>query len=245
MRLCISLRSNEGQRLPLSHLDLLRQTLRAYADVDVSQVSFSDLRVPSQIRTIDGENEELRIGVGTLQWWLSSPRRRTLSDLVATFQEGSKVMIGNAKFFVRYAALVPVPEPLATSNAETTARFSCWTPIVARVYSPRTHRKPYFASPLPDDSLFAERIRLSLIEKYAAIHGEYPENTDLQIGFDRDYLERHPRRGTKRIVSDGRPITGVLAPFTLCGSSELLRTAWECGIGDLTNQGFGFVEVLR
>jgi len=50
-------------------------------------------------------------------------------------------------------------------------------------------------------------------------------------------------------VKEGRPdqtnVKGFLAPFTLSGSVELMRTAWEAGLGDKCSMGFGCVGVVE
>lgn len=118
-------------------------------------------------------------------------------------------------------------------------RFTCWTPIVA---NGAVSSAPGSDKVAP---AYEAQIRRSLVEKYIRVHRVKPKNDRVAFRFDSEYLARHPRGGAKRISWRGRSVAGVLAPFTLSASPELLRIAWECGIGDRADKGFGFAEIIR
>ena len=72
-----------------------------------------------------------------------------------------------------------------------------------------------------------------------------PVDDRLELVFDADYLARSPHGGTKLTTFKGIHIRGVLAPFTLTGSEELMRVAWDCGLGEKNSAGFGMIEGPR
>jgi CRISPR-associated endoribonuclease Cas6 len=240
MRLCISLRSEKPeQRVPLSHLDLVRGWVSALRPVDDRSLTYSDLRVPTTQRTIDTATCELCIRPGVVQWWLASPDDALLTRLTTRISKGEEWQIANARFRVAEVDLHAFPDTLVTSEESVDLRFTCWTPIVANGV-PGTEtvtekaRREYEA-----------QIRRSLVDKYVRVHRAHPRNDRIGFQFDSEYLARHPRGGAKRISWRGRAVSGVLAPFTLTASPELLRIAWECGIGDRADKGFGFAEIVR
>ena len=69
-----------------------------------------------------------------------------------------------------------------------------------------------------------------------------PVDDRLELVFDPGYLSRSPHGGTKLTTFKGIQIRGALAPFTLTGSEELMRVAWNCGLGEKNSSGFGMVE---
>ena len=72
-----------------------------------------------------------------------------------------------------------------------------------------------------------------------------PRDDRLELVFDPGYLARSPHCGTKLTTFKGIQIRGALAPFTLTGSEELMRIAWDCGLGEKNSSGFGMVEETR
>ncbi len=50
------------------------------------------------------------------------------------------------------------------------------------------------------------------------------------------------------VIKEGMPEETKRKAFesylTLTGSTELMRTAWECGLGEENSMGFGMVEVV-
>jgi CRISPR-associated endoribonuclease Cas6 len=95
----------------------------------------------------------------------------------------------------------------------------------------------------PSDPDFSERVRANLIGKYCALHSHAPTDDDLELVFDAEYLARH--RGTKLIEYKGINIVGAFAPFTLRAAPDLLRLAWDAGLGEKNAAGFGMIEVMN
>lgn len=247
MRLCVTLESDApDQWVPLSHLDLLQNSLDALLPAlpNRAHVAFSDLRVPGDRRHIDGERGLLFVGAGTLWWWLASPDDAFLAMLAERLAGDSIFCVGAARFRVVGTATVPVPSLFAGTAGSVSARFSCWTPIVAAAPpgmgdEVRYHRLcPY---PAPFLKRVGETLRETLAAHYSIEAGNKAKEL-CQLAFDTDYLARHRHSGAKRIIVSGEPITGVLAPFVLTAPAAVLRAAWECGIGDRTKSGFGFIS---
>jgi CRISPR-associated endoribonuclease Cas6 len=108
----------------------------------------------------------------------------------------------------------------------------------------------YFYRPL--DEALPQAIRKNLIAKHQATYGGLPEDDRLDFIVDEDYIHRRggPEKVSKLITireghADATKVKAFEAPFTLKGSTELMRTAWECGIGDKCSMGFGCIDVIK
>ncbi|MBC8141359.1 MAG: hypothetical protein H7Y38_07940 [Armatimonadetes bacterium] len=230
MRRCFRLWNEKEQRLPLSHLDLLRDALDSGRDEQTAPLSFSDLRVPAQQRRIDRATGELVILPGAVQWWIASPDDDSLTRLALRFAPGNFLPVGKAVFVLRESTAYSFPNLVAENTLSLSLRFSCRTPVVTTgVYSSANAYEPL--------------VRQALLETFARVYDRPPYSDAVGFAFDADYLRSHPRGGTKRIDFRGETVDGILAPFVLTASPELLRVAWECGVGERTEDGFGFAEI--
>ena len=128
-------------------------------------------------------------------------------------------------------------------------RFRALSPIVLSTPVERHGRLiAHYLRPLEEE--VAETMRKSLLKKYQTITGRPPQDDHLSFHVDEEYIKR--RGGAEKTMTlvrlrEGRPdqtnVKGFLAPFTLSGSVELMRTAWHAGIGDKCSMGFGCVDV--
>ncbi len=224
--------------MPLSHLDLARNWVSALRADEDGWVTYSDLRVPTGQRSIDTASGELCIRPGILQWWLASPDDPLLKRLAARAVIGEEWRLAGARF--RVAAVVPYsfPRNMIPATESPSVRFTCWTPIVAGAVSGVEPLTP------AEREACETRVRRALLDTYVRVYRARPSDDRIAFRFDAPYLDRHPRGGAKRILWRGRSVAGVLAPFTLAASAEMLRLAWECGVGDRAEKGFGFAEIL-
>jgi len=146
--------------------------------------------------------------------------------------------------------LIEQVEALASPAFKATMRFKALSPIV--VSAMREHHgklRPYYFR--ANEAELGEAIRQNLLQKYETIHDHGPADDRLVFEIDRAYLERQggPERVSKLIaIKEGMPeetrIKGFMCPFTLTGNSELMRVAWECGVGDHNSMGCGMAEAV-
>ncbi|RYG85279.1 MAG: hypothetical protein EON58_23195 [Alphaproteobacteria bacterium] len=57
-------------------------------------------------------------------------------------------------------------------------------------------------------------------------------------------MQRSRRSGSKRIAIEGENgpvVDGRLAPFTLVTTSDLMQTAYDCGLGTYNSYGLGMI----
>lgn len=141
-------------------------------------------------------------------------------------------------------------ETVKEPDFQNTMKFKALSPIVLSTQiDTENSLKTYYYRAM--DKGISDAVKQSLIRKHETIYGKQPENTELHFEVDRDYIKK---KGGEEKVSklitlrqgrrDETRVKGFLAPFTLNGSVELMRTAWECGLGDKCSMGFGCIDLL-
>jgi CRISPR-associated endoribonuclease Cas6 len=195
---------------------------------------FSGLRVPKGRRRVVGD--QLQIAPGVVEWFLSSPREDfLLHSATGLLTAGSTVQVGGLRLVIREVCAMPQP------TFPPVAAFSCMTPLVAALPLPNGGTR--YLRPCEGEA-FSQAVRNNLLHKHRLLHaGELPPDDRLTLTFDAAYLDRDPHVGTKKITFKNIDIIGALAPFTLTGSSALMQTAWECGLGEKNSSGFGMIDL--
>lgn len=199
---------------------------------------FSSL-FPEHSNSRDARRGLLRLLPGQMRWHIASPLDPFLRAFASGLLASGEMRIGEARFPVAGVETLPAPE------LNKTTRFRCLSPVVASVSQPGRSACKYLR---PGDSEMSERLRQNLLVKHRALFGRAPDDDNLKLEWDAKYLQsrqhnRYP--GTKLIDYKGIGIVGVVCPFTLTGSIELMRLALEAGLGEKNAAGFGFVEVAR
>ncbi|NOZ60495.1 MAG: CRISPR-associated endoribonuclease Cas6 [Calditrichaeota bacterium] len=152
---------------------------------------------------------------------------------------------GSAKFAVQQVETVPEPE------FSEEMKFKCLSPIVVSTARKKEGQiQEHYYRPLEPD--LSEAIRKNLISKYETLYHRHPENDSLTFALDEHYLRR--RGGEEKLsklikikegMAEETRIKAFECPFYLKGSTELMKVAYECGIGQKNSMGFGMVDVVK
>ena len=167
---------------------------------------------------------------GAATWFVSSP----LPELVEAVAEGLLSM-GVAKIGGERAAVssVRVVEPPEFGHE---ALFKTLSPIVASTgeeFEGKFGKK--FLS--PDAPEFPEALRKNLEGKYAALHRRPPEG---EVVF-----EPIPPFKSRLFEIEGTKVKCYELTLRARGSPELLRLAYDAGVGERNAQGFGMLGIVR
>lgn len=202
---------------------------------------YSPLLVEKQHRRIVGD--QLEISAPQVEWILSSPSQEVLRHLVAGLFAGD-IRLGNAHFQLTHAQTEVLPD-FTELAARGPVAFTCLSPIVvSRRESPGSSRTVFLTS--EDPVGFSEGVRRNLINKFTAHFGHAPTDDRLELRFDEKYLARLKSQGklpTKLISIHNVRVRGVLCPFTLQGSAELMALGYSAGLGEKGSIGFGMGKV--
>jgi CRISPR-associated endoribonuclease Cas6 len=146
--------------------------------------------------------------------------------------------------------MVEQVETLHLPEFKTKMKFRMLSPVIAstmKEYKGKLQQYYY----RPNDEDLSESIRKGLIKKYELINHRTLENPELKFSLDEKYIES--KGGYEKISkltsinknneSQHIKVKSFIAPFTFEGNPELIRTAYECGIGEKNSIGFGMIEV--
>lgn len=167
-----------------------------------------------------------------LRLTVSSPYDRTLQGLAENLVRCDEIRLNGNRVHIE------------SINVHFTPRFSDSVKIrmlsPVTVYSTLTRadgsKKTYYYNPFEEE--FAELIRANIIKKYRALYGRAPLTELLSI----EPL-RVSRKDEKIIRYRGFIIKGWLGSYMLKGDPELIKLAYDAGIGSKNSQGFGCFEV--
>ena len=171
-----------------------------------------------------------------LIWYVSSPIETFLSHFADTLLTQGVISFDKHQLKVIDVRIPRIP------RIQPDMRFRCLSPIVmSTVRENNDKRSTHYC--LYDDPEISELIRHNLIRKYQAIYDREPSKNDLIFEFDERYIKRKQGRVSRLVDFKGIKIRGILCPFRVVGSPELIQIGYECGFGDKNSAGFGMVEV--
>ncbi len=255
MRLLIECELRDGTAFPMNHQHLLMSLsygLVAVGDEEYARflhnegyaASGEGKRVKlfcfSGLRCVRrrAEGETLWLGPGHLTWLVSSPVEAFLRNFATGLLSAGVMQVGAQELPIAQVRTLPAPD---LSGGE--ARFTCLTPIVASLPRPAaegggtTYLRPR------NGRAFSDAVRNNLLYKHRTLFGAPPTDDRFELIFDADYLARNAHGGTKKITIKGIDVVGAQAPFTACGSPELLSVMYSCGAGEKNSAGFGMVDL--
>jgi len=99
-------------------------------------------------------------------------------------------------------------------------------------------KKTYYYNPMEDE--FGYLIRKNLINKHIAYYGCEPSNSDFEI----KPVKNH-RLKENIVMYKGVVIKGWSGDFEIKGSCDLMKIAYNAGLGSKNSQGFGFIDVVK
>ncbi len=197
-------------------------------------------------------NFSIKINSPEFYWYISSPWNEFVQNLVNGLLELGGLRIGQYNF--------PITQTETLSSVVGGLnKFICLSPIVVttkKEYKGKLDKYYYKATDNPEE--ISEKIRQNLINKYTAFYRKELQDNSLKITFDANYIKSPKAQvlshyiknviaspeGTKQSRSLDIKIPAIMCPFTVTGSSELIKFGYECGFGELNSAGFGMVRVI-
>lgn len=160
--------------------------------------------------------------------------------------KNSRLYLGHpSKYFtIEQIKLIENPE------FSDTMKFKTLSPIQSSIRSRFKHRR-IIKYLLPGDKHLKERIRENIIHKYKKLFGREPENKSFDFNIDEGYLKSvgGPDKIIRLITlkswrSKELKIKSFDAHFTLTGNPELIKLAYETGLGENNSLGFGMIQPI-
>lgn len=170
---------------------------------------------------------------GLVKWYVASPINEFLVYFINSLMSAKNLKIGNNELNIKTVEMTIDP------NYSEEMKFKCLSPVTMAT-SEANAEGEYIKRDLNIlESKFKENIKNNLYAKYEIVHGKSFENENIEISFEN--IEKY-KRGKLINYKDGIKIKGFMAPIKLIGSLELMKIAYDCGIGDRNSLGFGMLE---
>jgi CRISPR-associated endoribonuclease Cas6 len=169
---------------------------------------------------------------GTISLWVASPLTEILESFASHLARKGKVKLGTS--YCRITG-IEVPFKEKYDNSVTIKMLSSTT-VYSTLLTKDNKRKTYYYSPFEAD--FSRICHQNLLKKYQILHKETIDPTlDFSIK-----PERVSKRNEHIIMYKGTVIKAWSGIYRLEGSPELIKVAFDCGLGAKNSQGFGMVE---
>jgi len=200
--------------------------------------TFSKLWIPG----VRLEGETLK---GNQEPWglqVSSPM---LDEFVRNFMlglfESSKLVLAvnkfHAEFLIEEIQMVPLPE------FKSITRCKCLSPIVVSTMHEKDGRvRPYYYRPYDEGLSIA--LQKNLLQKHQIIYGRRYEDERIVFRIDPFASPKSKLITLKEGTEAETRIKAFETYFIMEGSTELMKVAWECGLGEHNSQGFGMIAVV-
>ena len=161
--------------------------------------------------------------------------------------KNSRLYLGHPSKYFTIDQIKVIKDP----KFSDTMKFKTLSPIKCSIRTRFRHRRivKYL---LPGDKQLKERIREVIIHKYRKLFGRDPKEKAFDFSIDEDYLKSvgGPDRIIRLITVKNWPskelkIKSFDAHFTLTGNPELIKLAYETGLGEDNRLGFGMIQPVE
>lgn len=244
MRIVLTFISNELIRLPYSYNEIIQAFIYRHLSPDLARFlhddGFIDGKRKFKLFTFSrllGNIKLLKSNfhiIGSFKLIISSPYREILQSLAERILKEADVRLGDNKTTLQSIEVKFSP------SFDKEAKIVMLSPvsIYSTLMSPNGKKKTYYYNPKEEE--FSVLIKENILKKYRAFYGNEPDDKEFNIE-----PVNVSKKDEKIITYKGFVIKGWMGRYKLTGSSELLKLAYEAGIGSKNSQGFGCFEVIQ
>lgn len=172
-------------------------------------------------------------------WYISFiPEKSTLEFIQGIFAHQS-FTIGNKDHRVAFDVAGVEAIPMPQLSEEMT--FQSVSPICVKLHV--GNKTQYLSA---DNPMFAEGILKGLMARYESIHGQPFDIENKEFSFELiDKKVKSKLITIKANTPYESRVRGYLCSFRMKAPLELMKIAYEGGIGEQCSQGFGFIEIKK
>lgn len=172
-------------------------------------------------------------------WYISFiPEKSTLEFIQGIFAHQS-FSIGNKEHRVAFDVIGV--EAMSMPQLTEQIAFQAMSPICVKLHE---DNKTQYLS--PDNPMFADGILKGLKARYESIHGQPLDMNDKAFAFElTDKKVKSKLITIKANTPYESRVRGYLCSFRLKAPLELMKIAYEGGVGEQCSQGFGFIKNIE
>lgn len=242
MRIRINLKGKKNLKIPFNYNYVLTSLIyNKISDSEFAEklhnsntfkfFTFSQIQFSKKPIIEDG----LIAGDGRISFTISSPNTFLIQNLVAGFFAGDEIKLKNNNLKIEKVEILKTPEFMEKSE------FITVSPVIIRTKKLINGREKIWDMSPCDD--FFRGIENNLIKKYCIYNNL--EKTDKKI--KASSVMRNVKR--KRIaITRESTVTyhrAYMMDIILEGDIDLIKFAYDCGIGEKNSMGFGMIKYLQ
>lgn len=204
---------------------------------------FSRLNIPH--RKVSGY--KFKILSPQIYWYIGIPVEETLQHLIVGIFEKQEFYIEREENIFTVEQVEALPEP----EWRKTMKFRMISPLTISIPEERKGKLvPHYLRPF--DPRLNEALKKNIINKYLSLYDKLPDDVDFDCVLDEKFISDRggPEKISKLITikeghSEETKVRGFMCPITIEGNPELIKLAYESGLGEKGSLGFGMLEVIK
>ena len=244
MRLAITFASKNEVILPIHYNELLQGLIYHLLDKALAEKLhnegfvyrkrkfklFTFSRIFGKLKK---EGDKFKIS-SPFKLFISSPYTEMLQSFTSNLIKKPEISLDQNKIWIESIEILAIPE----IKKEIFIRMLSPLTIYSTLYSPDGKKKTYYYN--PSEKEFPMLIKENIIKKYKAFYGKMPSSEEF-------FIEpiKLDNRNEKIVIYKGFVIKGWMGKFKLRGEPELLKLAYDAGLGAKNSQGFGMFEIIH
>jgi CRISPR-associated endoribonuclease Cas6 len=233
---------SSANSIPLHHQKLLTDSLSPFFESltsDRTIWNFSSLKGTSKIM-----NGFMRMLSSKVTLVISGRNKEYLEQVIKMVFERPYISIGKMNLIPKNYDVIPDPD------FQTKMRYLCISPLILHDPNKETDKAQEQIDPTShafSDILYNDV--LDRMEKAGYTESQLNEFAEFEFMPDQDYVNKINTTGKKfarfyKCLS-GITMMGYLLPFTLHAHPEVHKFVWEVGMGVLTEEGYGMVDIVK
>ena len=233
---------SSANSIPLHHQKLLTDSLTPFfetLDTDKTLWSFSSLKGTSKIM-----NGFMRMLSSKVTLVVSGRNKEYLEQVLKMIFERPYLTVGKMNLIPKNYDIIPDPP------FQTKMRYLCISPLI--LFDPNKSTDKAQEQVDPTSHEFSDILYndvLDRMEKAGYTEAQLNEFAEFEFMPDQEYVNKINTTGKKfarfyKSVS-GVTMMGYLLPFTLHAHLEVHKFVWEVGMGVLTDEGYGMIDIVK
>lgn len=230
------------QTVPLHHQKLVSsfvEFVSSQIGMKPDYYNFSSLKGTSKV-----QNGLMRFISTRISLVISSSDEKFIRAFSDWVNMQPMVHVGKLKLLPRGYQVIAAPD------FATEMKYVCISPIVIAdpEQNPDTAQLVYS----PSSQEFSDHLyntMMDRLEKFGFSEDELNQFAEFEAIPDAGYIQKLDEIGKKYARSyknnNDVAMTGYLIPFTLHAHPKVHQFIWDCGLGALTRQGYGMIDVVR
>ncbi|MEO0293613.1 MAG: CRISPR-associated endoribonuclease Cas6 [candidate division WOR-3 bacterium] len=169
------------------------------------------------------------------EFWVSSPLSDFLESYATELLKKPELWIGEQRVYVHSIEIGITP----TFGEEITVKMLSPITVYRTLEDKIGKKKTYYFH--PRESEFSELVSENIKRKYKALYKCQPPSQEFKI------IPEKLSKNSEQITyyKNKYVIKGWLGVYTLKSHPEMLKLAWNAGIGAKNSEGFGMFEILN